>query len=226
MPLAFTSKDFVLANGSDVWLTTLTSAQAVPPSTTFGTTTTGSTTTNIVLAAATTVKMYENQRVIVDAAGTPVQATLTADVNTGSTNIPVKALAGAPTTGKTITGFAQTPIYSCRTASSSLGEETVNNRNFKSGDWDSNAIVMRSWSMSCSGTCVIGDPGYTILAARAKLVGLGARVYVEIREPNGLGESGVAYVQGLERSRENDNQVQLSWTFLGDGPLTDIAADA
>lgn len=230
----FTSKDYIVANGSDVLMAPLSATDASLPTATFAVTTSAITNINAtsIAVAALTAPLYESQRIRFGGTGSAVSGTggqvvqLTADAAVAATSIAVKPVTASIPSAAIANAFTGlVPLYSARSASTNVGEDTITARNFKSGDWVSNSVIMRNWTIPVSGTVVKGDPGYALLATRGKLTGLAARVFVEVREPNGLGEYGAAYIQGLERSRETDNYIELSVTFLGDGKLYDIAAD-
>jgi hypothetical protein len=217
MPRQLTSSDFVPTNDTRLSIGILAPGQDIPVSVSVTTSAAVLVNATSIPVTALTQKLYEGS---ILKFGT-VEVELTADALPAATSLAVLPVPGAIALGDAAVTLGLIPIFSVKQADTSIGENSINSRNFASGLWQSATVTMRNGTIACNGTFVKNDPG--IQAVRQSKSTRG-RVYFEVIEGTGDGEQGAAFVTGYQRNRQVDDNIMVSFTLTVDGPLTDIYA--
>lgn len=117
-------------------------------------------------------------------------------------------------------------VYSINQADSTINQNEVEDRNFRSGIWVSRRTTNRSANISLSGVYVKNDPGLSWIRRASRGIG---RIYFELQEgaeasSADVGLQGWATVNDFQETRQNDQHKQVSFTLNVDGELLDYVA--
>lgn len=117
-------------------------------------------------------------------------------------------------------------VYSINQADSTVNQNEIEDRNFRSGIWVSRRTTNRSANISLSGVYVKNDPGLSWIREASRTI---RRVYFELQEgseasSSDYGLQGWATVNDFQETRQNDQHKQISFTLNVDGELLDYVA--
>lgn len=211
----FRAKDFYDANKTQILIfpTSLGLDDDVPATVTITVAAGGATLNGTSIpVTATTRKLYKDTSLKFGA----VTATLTADAAVGATTLSVKPLSGAITAAATAVTRGLAPFISFNSANTGVEDDTVSSRNMGSGAWGSSRKNRLGANISISGFAVKSDPLYEFVHAASLSLD---RLYFELLDPDGSVESGVALLRDWEKSREEGNNIELSFRLEVDGEL-------
>lgn len=97
-------------------------------------------------------------------------------------------------------------------------DQVINIRNFRSGQWGSNAKIMTSLSCDLEGQFLDDDLAVTAIIRPAYFT-LGAEIYAEISRTNGDKWSGAFLVSNYAESAPLDNVVRLRFSLSSQGQI-------
>jgi hypothetical protein len=210
-------EDFILANGTIVYLKGLAAGVSIPPIATLTVAAGGAAinATSIPLLAPLPDKLFAGSKLKF---GTN-EVTVISDVAAGLSAIPVEALVTAIAAAATATTKFLAPLYSSNNASTNKDDNMTESRNFLSGIWRSKRITARGYEISISGFVVRNDPGAAIVKTWSDLYD---KVYFEIHDADGTGDTGSAFISKYNYKRQEDQNNEISFTLMGDGALGTI----
>ena len=114
-------------------------------------------------------------------------------------------------------------VYSINQADSTINQNELEDRNFRSGLWVSRRVTHRTANLSLSGVYVKNDPGFKLIRQASRT---NQRIYFILQESETteIGLQGFAFVTDLQITRQNDQHVQVSFNLNVDGELLDYVA--
>lgn len=213
--MSFRAKDFYDANKTKLLMypQMLSLDDDIPATVTITVATGGATlSATSIPVTATTRKLYKDTDLRFGA----VTATLTADAPVGATALTVKPLSGAIAAAATAVTRGLAPFVSFNSANTGIEDDTVSSRNMGSGAWGSSRKNRLGANIPVSGFAIKSDPLYEFIHTAAFSL---ERVYFELIDPDASVESGVALVRDWEKTREEGNNVEISFRLEVDGEL-------
>ena len=143
----------------------------------------------------------------------------------GTFTITGTANGAAIAASETATYTQLVPVYSINQADSTINQNELEDRNFRSGIWITRRVTNRSASITASGVYVRKDPGLYLARDAAFNI---HRVYFELQEgeeatqdtlDNGgdVGLKGWATLVDFQETRANDQHKQISFGLNVDG---------
>lgn len=208
------AEDFILANGTIVYLKGLAAGESLPPVVTLTVAAGGAAinATSIPLTTPLVDKLYAGSKLKFGAN----EVTVISDVAAGLSAVPVEAITAAIAAAATTATMFLVPLYSSNNASTNKDDNSTESRNFLSGIWRSKRITARGYEVSVSGFVVRSDPGAAIVKAWSNKYD---KVYFEIRDADGTGDTGSAFISKYNLKRQEDQNNEISFALMGDGAL-------
>jgi hypothetical protein len=209
--------DTVLTNNTYCRVGALAPGTRIPPLITLTTSAAvvaGDTSIPITAAPARTLQplIQEGDIITFGSGGTAVTVTVTANVASAATAIPIQPCSGAIASGVVGTTYGLLRVLGGESASFSLSNQKVPTRSFESGRWDDQRKVSVSGSIPWQGHYKLGDPAINLIIEPA---GYDEReVFVELTRVDGARRFGAATVDNFSEETALDNIIRLSWTFM------------
>lgn len=210
-------EDFILANGTIIYLKGLLPGTSLPPVATLTVAAGGAAIndTSIPLTAPLADKLFAGSELKFGA----IKVTVISDVAAGLSTLPVEPLLAAISAAATTTTMFLAPLYSSNNASTNKDDNSTESRNFLSGIWRSKRITARGYEIAISGFVVRNDPGAAIVSEWSDKYD---KCYFEIHDADGTVEKGSAFISKYNYKRQEDQNNEISFTLMGDGALGKI----